>query len=173
MAAIGTSQKTQRHPSDPPAIAAIAPTEIGAIACPIGLARPCSAKTRPRISMANESASSALCTGRTFDCPSPVPMRATNIQNDCRMNPVTNTIPAHAAVATATTPVRRPRSAAAPIGIAPSTNIAPAAPPIAPSTASLIPSDFWMSGASTPRAARSNSSTTDSMKRMTNSLTLP
>ena len=44
---------------------------------------------------------------------------------------------------------RDERSESDDIGIAPSTNRTPVAPPIAPSTASETSSDFWMSGART------------------------
>ena len=95
------------------------------------------------------SISSGVFTGSWYDWPSPLPSRARNSWNAFWTKPVRKTITDQIAIDTAATIVRRCRSASVLIGIDPARNSMPNAPPIAAITASLTPSDFWMSGAST------------------------
>ena len=102
--------------------------------------------------------SSDANTGTEYAWPKPTPMRVQNSWNGFTTRPLTAVATAHPMVAIHTMRTRDTRSASHASGTAPSTRATPPNALMPMSVVSLIWSVSWMSGASTPPAARSNCS---------------
>ena len=99
-------------------------------------------------------------TGTEYACPKPTPTRVQNIWNGFTTSPLSAVARPHPIVAIQTSRTRDMRSASHASGMAPSTSATPPNALIPISVVSLIFSVSWMSGASTPPAARSSCSAT-------------
>ncbi len=104
------------------------------------------------------SVSSEAKTGNEYDWPKPTMTRVQNIWNGLTTRPLSTVAAAHPSEATHTMRTRDIRSASQASGMAPSTSEIPPKAAMPMRVVSLTFSVSWMSGASTPRATRSNCS---------------
>ena len=106
------------------------------------------------------SVSSDANTGTEYAWPKPTPMRVQNSWNGFTTSPLSAVATAQPIVAIHTMRTRDIRSASHASGIAPSTRATPPNALMPINVVSLMCSVSWMSGASTPPAARSSCSAT-------------